>query len=136
MGVCVKTNRSVLQSILLQKPPPDSTVASLGAPAGAVGGDDYDEMWLNDNLAGHAPPLLFRARIRSQSPGSPPNVPDQARKTLRFARAPDQSRLTERGISFESVCSPEVLESTWRSGSAWPSRARYLLVPESRRDTA
>jgi hypothetical protein len=36
-------------------------------------------------------PPLFRAEIRAQSPGSPPNVPDQARKTRHFAREPYQS---------------------------------------------
>ncbi len=37
----------------------------LGAPAGAFGGEDYDEKWLNDNLADHDGPLVFRLRIRA-----------------------------------------------------------------------
>ena len=55
----------MLKGILLEKLPPGSTVAILGAPAGAFGGEDYDEKWLNDNLANHDRPLVLRLRIRA-----------------------------------------------------------------------
>jgi hypothetical protein len=55
----------MLKGILLEKLPPGSTVATLGTPAGALGGDDHDEKWLNDNLAGHDRPLVLRIRIRA-----------------------------------------------------------------------
>jgi hypothetical protein len=53
------------QMILVEELPPGSTVAILGAPAGAFGGEDYDEKCLNDDLAGHDLPLVFRLRIRA-----------------------------------------------------------------------
>jgi hypothetical protein len=55
----------MLKGILLEELPPGSTVAFLGAPAGAFGGEDYDEKWLNDNLASHDRPLVLRLRVRS-----------------------------------------------------------------------
>lgn len=63
---CISLNEArMLKGILLEKLPPGSTVAILGAPAGAFGGDDYDETWLNDNLAGHDRPVVLRLRIRA-----------------------------------------------------------------------
>lgn len=54
----------MLKAILLEKLPPGSTVAILGAPAGAFGGKDYDDKWLNKTLTNHDRPLVLRHRIR------------------------------------------------------------------------
>jgi hypothetical protein len=60
---CISLNKArMLKGILLEKLPPGSTVAILGAPAGAFGGEDYDEKWLKDNLASHDRPLVLRIR--------------------------------------------------------------------------
>jgi hypothetical protein len=76
---CISLNKArMLKGILLEKLPPGSTVAILGAPAGAFGGEDYDEKWLKDNLASHDRPLVLR--IRSDIGQGPRNRSHQQRR--------------------------------------------------------
>jgi hypothetical protein len=73
----------MLKSILIEKLPPGPTVAILGTPTGAFGGEDYDDKWLIDNLADHdrpwpsislsAPTSASRAQPTTQA--MPPHWP-------------------------------------------------------------